>query len=154
MEILIRDAVLQDYDQVEQIMKQVHALHVGWRPDIYRDVETVMSRALFTELVCRGTLLAAIAEDRVIGLAAFQERRISGGPVVPRSTLFVDDLAVLEGFRGRGVGRALLDRITQIARKRNLDGVELQVNARNIDAMQMYKNYGFTEKSVNLELPF
>lgn len=154
MDITIRASVSQDYGQVEHIMKQVHALHVGWRPDIFRDVEPVMTRVMFEELVGRGTLLVAVDGDQVIGLAAFQERKVSGGPVVPRTVLFIDDLAVLDSCRGRGVGKALLDRVTQIAGERNLDGVELQVNARNKHAMQMYKHCGFTEKSINMELPF
>ncbi len=32
------------------------------------------------------------------------------------------------------------------------DGIELQVNARNHAAYEMYKKYGFTEKSINMEL--
>ena len=32
------------------------------------------------------------------------------------------------------------------------DGIEVQVNAKNHDAYEMYKNYGFTEKSINMEL--
>ncbi len=34
----------------------------------------------------------------------------------------------------------------------HLDGLELQVNARNTAARKMYEKLGFTEKSVNLEL--
>ena len=36
--------------------------------------------------------------------------------------------------------------------KKNLDGIELQVNAKNKAAYEMYCNYGFTEKSINMEL--
>ncbi len=32
--VTIRLAMESDYASVERIMKQVHALHVGWRPDI------------------------------------------------------------------------------------------------------------------------
>ena len=32
------------------------------------------------------------------------------------------------------------------------DGIELQVNARNHAAYEMYKKCGFTEKSINMEL--
>lgn len=31
------------------------------------------------------------------------------------------------------------------------DAIELQVNAKNRLAYEMYKNYGFTEKSINME---
>lgn len=36
--------------------------------------------------------------------------------------------------------------------EKNMDGIELQVNARNRAAYEMYKKYGFTEKSINMEL--
>ena len=36
--------------------------------------------------------------------------------------------------------------------EKNLDGIELQVNAKNNAAYEMYKKYGFTEKSINMEL--
>ena len=36
--------------------------------------------------------------------------------------------------------------------EKNMDGIELQVNARNGAAYEMYKRYGFTEKSINMEL--
>ena len=36
--------------------------------------------------------------------------------------------------------------------EKNMDGIELQVNARNVAAYEMYKKCGFTEKSINLEL--
>jgi ribosomal protein S18 acetylase RimI-like enzyme len=39
-----------------------------------------------------------------------------------------------------------------IKEKKNLDGIELQVNAKNKAAYEMYCNYGFTEKSINMEL--
>ena len=39
-----------------------------------------------------------------------------------------------------------------IAKEKRCDGVELQVNARNANAKVMYEKYGFTEKSINMEL--
>lgn len=33
-----------------------------------------------------------------------------------------------------------------------MDAIELQVNAKNTAAYEMYRKYGFTEKSINLEL--
>ena len=38
----IRLATEQDYGAVERIMKQVHRMHVGWRPDIYIDTAPIL----------------------------------------------------------------------------------------------------------------
>ena len=44
------------------------------------------------------------------------------------------------------------DKLKEIKEAKKLDGIELQVNARNTMAYEMYKKYGFTEKSINMEL--
>jgi len=44
------------------------------------------------------------------------------------------------------------EKVKEIKAKKNLDGIELQVNAKNKAAYEMYCNYGFTEKSINMEL--
>lgn len=36
MDIIIRPAENSDFDSVVHIMNQVQALHVNWRPDIYK----------------------------------------------------------------------------------------------------------------------
>ena len=36
--------------------------------------------------------------------------------------------------------------------EKGCDTIELQVNAKNKMAYEMYRNYGFTEKSINMEL--
>jgi len=152
---MIRNARLEDYDQVEKIMQQTQHLHVEWRPDIYCNVETVCPKTHFENLVQNGEAIVYAEQDIVIGIALFNERIVSGGGVkVAMKTLFVDSMAVLEGYRGKGVGHALFDELKAIAKQKNCTGIELQVNAKNDKALKMYKDYGFTEKSINMEIYF
>ena len=37
--MIIRDLTLSDFDEVNEIFKQLHELHIQQRPDIYRNVE-------------------------------------------------------------------------------------------------------------------
>ena len=46
----------------------------------------------------------------------------------------------------------LFDFLKNSQAQKGLDGIELQVNARNEAAYKMYTNYGFTNKSINMEL--
>lgn len=122
MDINVRLAVQTDYADVVLIMDQVQALHVEWRPDIYRPTDCILTEEHFEELVMN--------EDIV----------------------FVDTMAVDESYRGKGVGHCFFDKLKQLKKERKLDGIELQVNARNKAAYRMYSHYGFTEKSINMEL--
>ena len=71
---------------------------------------------------------------------------------VTRKVIFIDTMAVDEKYRGMGVGHKMFDFIKQMKQEKNMDGIELQVNAKNNSAYEMYKKCGFTEKSINMEL--
>jgi len=42
--------------------------------------------------------------------------------------------------------------LKDLKKEKHFDGIELQVNAKNVAAYEMYKKCGFTEKSINMEL--
>lgn len=71
---------------------------------------------------------------------------------VTRVVIFVDALAVKAKYRGRGVGTQLLNLIKEKVSDGHMDGLGLQMNARNTTARRMYEKFGFTERSINLEL--
>ncbi len=149
--VTIRLATEGDYASVERIMKQVHAMHVGWRPDIYKDIEPILPRNIYLEHLERQQVLVADLDGEAVGLVICLERHISGGPVQERKVLYVDSMAVEERYRGQGIGHKLFDHVRGLCREKKYDGLELQVNARNAAARAMYEKYGFTEKSVNME---
>ncbi len=149
--VTIRLATEGDYASVERIMKQVHAMHVGWRPDIYKDIEPILPRNIYLEHLERQQVLVADLDGETVGLVICLERHISGGPVQERKVLYVDSMAVEERYRGQGIGHKLFDHVRGLCREKKYDGLELQVNARNAEARAMYEKYGFTEKSVNME---
>ncbi len=148
---LIRCARLEDYDKVEMIMKEVQKLHVGWRPDIYKEADPVLPESIFTQLVENGTFLVAELHGTVVGILSYLYRHIESDKQVTRNIIFVDDLAVDETYRGNGIGSQLLQFVKDKVQQEHLDGLELQVNARNIQAKRMYEKNGFTEKSINME---
>ena len=148
----IRMAEAADYVAMEKIMLEVHALHVGWRPDIYKKTDIVYSSACFEKLVSENRIYVAERNGQVIGHMTFLRRHIESDKQVARNVLYIDDLAVLEDDRGQGIGTALLNAARDLVREERLDGLELQVNARNLPARKMDEKYGFTEKSINLEL--
>lgn len=148
----IRYAVAEDYPQVESIMKEVQTLHINWRPDIYKQADVVLPFSEFTQSVENHKLIVAVRGENVVGLLSFFYRHVASDKQVTRDILFISDLAVKETHRGQGIGTQLLDYMKKKAREEHMDGLELQVNAKNLQARQMYEKNGFTEKSINMEL--
>ena len=151
-QITIRYAESQDYSQVEMIMQQVQDMHVNWRPDIYKRGDFVLPPEIFDRAVQNKEFIVAETADKIVGMLFFMIRHIENSNQVTRDVLYIDAMAVAEGYRGQGVGHSLLEFARQIRKQRNLDGIELVVNAKNLEAKAMYEKYGFTEKSINMEL--
>jgi ribosomal protein S18 acetylase RimI-like enzyme len=59
--------------------------------------------------------------------------------------LFVDALHVLRAYRRRGVARALLARVDEMARELGMHGVRLLVRPNNELARSLYRQAGFEE---------
>lgn len=150
--IPIREAQPGDYPAVEAIMKQVQQLHVGWRPDIYQYSETVLPYDVYEQAVREKTFFVAEYEGHVAGILFIVYRHIENSSQVTRNVIFVDSMAVDEADRGKGIGHAFFDYLMQLKKQKGYDGIELQVNAKNKAAYEMYAKYGFTEKSINMEL--
>ena len=123
-----------------------------WRPDIYRACDTVLPQEMFEGMVSAQTMLVAEEGGNILGLLAFTHRHIETPSHVTRDVLFIDSMAVDEKHRGQGIGHQLFAFIRSLVQEKGFDVVELQVNARNHAAYEMYKKYGFIEKSINMEL--
>ena len=152
MKIHIRNAEPDEYQTIETIMKQVQQMHIDWRPDIYKYNETVLPLEIYKQAVNERTFFVAEYDGNVAGILFIIYRHIENTNQVTRNIIFVDSMAVDEKYRGKGIGHAFFDFLKNLKNERGYDGIELQVNAKNKAAYEMYLNYGFTDKSINMEL--
>lgn len=152
MRIYIRNARPGEYKIVETIMKQIQQMHVDWRPDIYKYGETVLPWEIYEQAVKDETFYVAEYEGDVAGILFIQYRHIESPNQVTRDIIYVDSMAVEEKYRGKGIGHACFDFLRKLRDQKGVDGIELAVNARNKAAYKFYSHYGFTDKSINMEL--
>lgn len=152
MQIHIRKATLEEYKAVEIIMKQAQQMHISWRPDIYKYSETVLPSELYEQAVKDNTFFVAEYEGNIAGVLFINLRHIENQVQMTRNIIFIDSMAVDEKYRGKGIGHAFIDFLKDLRDEKGYDGIELQVNAKNKAAYEMYLNCGFTDKSITMEL--
>jgi ribosomal protein S18 acetylase RimI-like enzyme len=152
MNILVRNANKADYHAVRRIMNQVQEMHVAWRPDIYKSNEDLISEEVFDLMLGSGNLFVADVDGTVAGVLEIAYKHVENPAHVTRDVIFIDSMAVDAGFRGKGIGHKFFEKVKELKTISGSDGIELQVNAKNHAAYEMYKKYGFTEKSINMEL--
>lgn len=152
MGICIRNSRLDEYEAIESIMKQVQQMHIDWRPDIYKYSGTVLPIEVYEQAVESGTFFVAEYEGCVAGILFIAYYHIENPNQVIRDVIYVDSMAVDKKYRGKGIGHAFFDFLKDLKSQKGFDGIELQVNAKNESAYKFYSDYGFTNKSVTMEL--
>jgi GNAT superfamily N-acetyltransferase len=101
-----------------------------------------LERALrgLVEVPGRGAVVLARAGSETVGVAvlAYTWTLEHGGKCT-----WLDELYVVPEHRGRGVGRALLRRATEIARAEGCAAIDLEVDAEHARAETLYLREGF-----------
>lgn len=88
----------------------------------------------------RGCVLVAEAGGRVIGMCSGQLliSTAEGG-----RSLLVEDVVLEKQWRGRGVGRLLLEAISDWAREHEVSRLQLLADRNNIPALAFYRKLGW-----------
>jgi ribosomal protein S18 acetylase RimI-like enzyme len=100
----------------------------------------------------KGKIFVAELDGRVVGYSAVQ--LWSNSDEVHEELYeygYVSDLVVLDAFRRRGLGRALLEAAEAYTKRQHIDLVRIGVLAGNETVRRMYRSYGFREHKVVLE---
>jgi RimJ/RimL family protein N-acetyltransferase len=85
-------------------------------------------------------LFAAVdGQDRLIGHLSAEARQDAPASI---------GMAVAEGWRGRGVGTALMEACVDWARQRGIHKLALQVWPHNDAAIALYEKFGFEQEGV------
>ena len=151
----IRPITAQDEAAFAAMFRQVAQMHAAARPDIYAPltdafVEGEVKRLMREE---HTTILIADLNGRAVGMCVLQLRRAPDVPVLrPRCRAVIDDLCVLEGWRGRGIGKRLLNAAKEEARALGAPALELMVWGFNEDAMRFYEKAGMAVQHATLEM--
>lgn len=96
-------------------------------------------RETFLELIDRPTaelLVMVDGDDGVVGYAVLW-------CILDQGELA--NVAIAEGKRGRGLGRALLAEVLDVGRRRGVETVFLEVRESNAPALGLYQRFGFTD---------
>ena len=84
-------------------------------------------------------ILLAEYEQKVVGQALFFK---NFSTFLCKPGIYLEDLYVKPDMRGKGIGKALLDKIISIAKERNYGRVEWSVLDWNEPAIDFYKKIG------------
>ena len=153
--MIIRNAKLEDVNQIVILLKQVSDIHSLGRPDIFKEktIKELKEEGIQCINNYERNMIVAEDEDKIKGLAIYKFIEVNDHLYkLDKKILSVSELVVEEKQRSKGIGKLLLDKIKTIAKQEKCDNIELNCWSFNIGAMNFYKDYGMKEQRVFFEL--
>lgn len=148
---MLESARPEDRETVEALARQVHRLHVAWRPDLYVMPEELYPACLYNQALEQKSLFVARLEGLVAGYLRVRRLDAEGNGLVPRRELVVEELCVREDLRGQGIGTRMLQEAAVLAKAFGCTSLRLGTYPQNEEALAFYQKLGFTVRSVTLE---
>lgn len=140
-----------DREKVNELAWQVHAMHVAWRPDIYETVDELYPQNRFSEAIAARQLYVARIDGQVTGYVLLKIREYNWPGVVKRKVMVVDEIAVDEICRNRGVGTVMMEEVRVLAKAFVCTDLQLGVYPQNDAAVAFYQKCGFTIRSIDMQ---
>lgn len=140
-----------DRDVVNTLAKEVHALHVTWRPDIYEMVDQLYPEERFLSAIRNRELYVARLNDIPVGYALLKIRDYDWPGVVRRKVMVLDEICVEESCREQGIGQQMMLELRILARAFGCSDLQLGVNAHNDRAVGFYQKCGFMIQNISMQ---
>lgn len=148
MDISIEIPKIDEQKIINELAKQVHKIHVNWRPDLFLDVEEVISNERLNGLLENNSIYVARMDEKIVGYVIIYIIEKKNPFMRYRKLLQVDTLCVDENYRGKGIGTKLLEFAKNLGKENNCTDIYLTVNQENENAIKVYENFGMKVKSI------
>lgn len=141
-QINIREMNIDDYSSVDELMLQLHSLHVKGRPDLYEEVEHPYSFTEFKEIVNDKNIISLVAEenDTIAGLCITSIKDKSG--MLSKKTAYMDALVISEKYQNKGYAKELFYETEKRAKSMGAIRLDLMVWGFNKHAIDLYSSLG------------
>jgi len=132
MEIIIREITSEDAEEVNTLSRQL-----GYPLTIEQTLQNI-------EEVIKSkdhTAFAALDKNKMVGwIGAAHTIMLE---VMPHCE--INGLVIDENYRGKGVGKLLIERVKQWAKEKGNNKISLRCNVVRIEAHQFYEHIGFNK---------
>ncbi len=152
--ITYRLATPDDALKMCELGQLLNSVHHEARPDIYAAATADFSRDLphwsgVFEKPGHVVFLASVADQAVAFITA--SLSASAGPLMqPQNVVRIGSVCVAEPFWGKGIGRALIQRVKDWAIEQDAQDLRLTVWSFNERAARLYAEFGFEPRAFEM----
>lgn len=140
-----------DREAVNILAREVHAMHIGWRPDIFQMPDELFSEERFDEVVKARQMYVAKINGIIAGYVMIQFRDYDWPGVVRRKVMVISEICVEEAFRNHGIGTRIMEEVHALAKAFDCTDMQLSVYPQNDDAVGFYQKCGFAIQHISMQ---
>ncbi len=150
----IRRAETRDMEKINDLLLQVLTVHYKGRPDLFKPGCRKYNNAQLSEIIYDDNRPVFVYEEdgEVLGYAFCRIREVKDNNIfADMKTLYIDDLCVDEGSRGKHIGSSIYGYVKNYAREIGCYSLTLNVWECNKSAYRFYESMGLTPRSTTME---
>ena len=144
----IRIAKKEDLGQLINILEQISQIHYESRPDIFKKKSKMQVKEDAIGIMNdkdKKVLVAIDNTSKIYGVLIYKIKEVKNHINLKESKiLWIDELGVDEKYRGKGIGRCLMEEASIISKKLNCQRIELNCWDFNKKAISFYEKFGMS----------
>ena len=147
MNYSIREATLNDLNKgLLKVFIEGYRYHQNGRPDIFANISDNDLKNDLIENFDRLNTIVILEDESIVGYLSYKIKEKY------TKKLDVDQLVILEQYRGKGLGKQLMDEAKKIAVDYSCDRIELNCWMFNENALAMYEHIGYNRQRIIYEM--
>ena len=147
MNYSIREATLNDFDKgLLKVFIEGYRYHQNGRPDIFANISDNDLKNDLIENFDKLNTIVILEDESIVGYLSYKIKEKH------TKKLDVDQLVILEQYRGKGLGKKLMDEAKKIAIDNGCDRIELNCWMFNENALAMYEHIGYNRQRIIYEM--
>ncbi|MCR5017591.1 MAG: GNAT family N-acetyltransferase [Bacteroidales bacterium] len=153
-EFIIRPAEPRDLEAINTLLRLVLAVHHAARPDLFRPAGKKYTDEELLSIFDNPNTPVFVydREGAVLGYVFCAIQHQDSGALMPITTLYVDDLCVMESVRGLHIGTSLFKYVKAFAKEKGCHNITLHVWEGNPGAKAFYESQGMAPQFTSMEL--
>lgn len=147
MNLEIREANLDDINNgLLEVFIEGYRYHQNGRPDIFTNVTDEDLKSDLIQNFESLKTIVIIDNKKIVGYLSYKIKKHHTGK------LDVNQLVILEKYRGKGLGKKLMNEAKKIAKENNCNRIELNCWLFNENALAMYEHIGYNRQRIIYEM--
>lgn len=142
----------EEFEEVNRLARQVHELHVGWRPDIFKSVDYVIEKERYETLIELEKIYVMRDKEKIIGYATIDIKEKNSVGMHYRKILDLDAICIDEAYRGKGLGTEFMNYLIDLGKKEKCTDLYLNVFEDNEDGIKLYEKIGMRVKNISYSM--